>query len=278
MRTHLVTFTLNDQEVRASLDGPQPFPTSDLKHYRYNPECRTKMEERRNQVLLEDVRKNGVLRPLDVVLTAKGLEVADGNRRLAAARAAGLKSVPGVLYKADAGTSPADLISALFNRAEARGIAEPRPLAQKVSVVLGGGVVDAGTNAARHAAFVKHVEPHLSEEERRPFYEGTGKCDVLGNAWNLARTMYLTVTDDQPPPAEKVARLYRLALKSGSSRGLIEHVSLLQNSKTRRRALREFERWLAGGGRYRLNHGLATRFVPADRKAPAQLRAVKGGA
>ena len=53
------------------------------------------------QELAESIRQHGVLQPLTVRRTAEGLELVAGERRLRAARLAGLREVPCLLVEAD---------------------------------------------------------------------------------------------------------------------------------------------------------------------------------
>ena len=53
------------------------------------------------QELADSIREHGVLQPLTVRRTAEGLELVAGERRLRAARLAGLREVPCILVRAD---------------------------------------------------------------------------------------------------------------------------------------------------------------------------------
>ncbi len=73
--------------------------TSRLRKSRYNP--RMVHDPDRHRILVESIRRNGVMEPLLVYQVDDGYEVLDGSRRLAAAVEAGLDTVPCIVVQGE---------------------------------------------------------------------------------------------------------------------------------------------------------------------------------
>src|SRR5262245_63082219 len=75
----------------------------EIERIRPNPhQPRQRFDDAKLRELAESVRENGILQPLLVTPTSDGYELVAGERRLRAARLAGLRQVPVVVREVDA--------------------------------------------------------------------------------------------------------------------------------------------------------------------------------
>ena len=89
---------LKNREITPAKDQVQEIPAAEIQSNRYQP--RQKFDESALQDLAESIKQYGILQPLIVRrLPEKGYELIAGERRLRAARQAGLEKVPALVIE-----------------------------------------------------------------------------------------------------------------------------------------------------------------------------------